>query len=68
MERDPESFEKHKFKLDRFSVVTFYMLGVALLLPWNAIIASMDFFKGRFLTYEPSFTFLVAVSLPMLLC
>ena len=45
-------------------------MGVGLLLPWNAILAAMDFFKQKYpksLDYAPDFTFLVAVSLPMLL-
>ena len=40
--------------------------GVALLLPWNATLAAMDYFIEIFPSYNPSFTFLLAVSLPML--
>lgn len=41
------------------------MFGVGMLLPWNAMLAAMDFFTGEFPNYEPSFSLLVAVSAPM---
>ena len=44
------------------------MLGVGLLLPWNALIASMDYFKDTFPDHKPSFTYLVAVTVPMVVC
>ena len=40
--------------------------GVALLLPWNATMATMDYFIGLYPGHKPSFSFLVAVSVPML--
>lgn len=40
--------------------------GVALLLPWNATLAAMDYFIDIFPNHNPSFTFLLAVSVPML--
>lgn len=43
------------------------MFGVGMLLPWNAMLAAMDFFKEEFPSYEPSFSLLVAVSGPMFL-
>ena len=47
--------------------VSFTLFGVGMLLPWNAMLASMDFFKDEFPSYEPSFSLLVAVSAPMFL-
>ena len=47
----------------------FYLFGICLLLPWNAILAAMDFFQLKFPKEEgfnPSFALLVAVSAPML--
>ena len=38
-----------------------------MLLPWNAMLASMDFFTEEFPNYKPSFSLLVAVSGPMFL-
>jgi len=46
--------------------LAFLAFGVALLLPWNATMATMAFFIERFPNYSPSFSFLVAVSIPML--
>ena len=40
---------------------------MALLLPWNAVIAGMDYFVTIYPNHQPSFNFLVAVSVPMLL-
>ena len=40
-------------------------LGVALMLPWNAILASMDFFLDTYPSYKPSFSLLIAISAPM---
>ena len=36
-----------------------------MLLPWNAMLAAMDFFKEEFPSFEPQFSLLVAVSAPM---
>ena len=61
---------KREQQIKKFGVKAFYIMGVGLLLPWNAILAAMDFFKQKYpssLDYAPDFTFLVAVSLPMLL-
>ena len=44
----------------------FLAFGIALLMPWNATLAAMDYFKDIFPSYEPSFSFLLAVSVPML--
>jgi len=41
------------------------MLGIGMLLPWNAMLAAMDFFSEEFPNYNPSFSLLVAVSGPM---
>ena len=59
-----------RVKEDFFSKFVFYMHGIGLLLPWNAIMAAMDYFKVQFPSsegYEPSFSMLVAVVTPMLL-
>jgi hypothetical protein len=40
--------------------------GIALLLPWNATLAAMDYFIEIFPNHSPSFTFLLAVCVPML--
>ena len=61
---------KRDQEIKKFGIQAFYIMGVGLLLPWNAILAAMDFFKEKYpkrLDYAPDFTFLVAVSLPMLL-
>jgi hypothetical protein len=39
---------------------------MALLMPWNATMAAMDYFIDIFQNYQPSFSFLLAVSVPML--
>jgi len=41
-------------------------MGISLLLPWNATMASLDYFTSIFPHYKPDFTFLMAVSVPML--
>ena len=44
------------------------MTGVGFLLPYNALFAAMDYFKRNlYPEYNPGFTFVVAVSGPMLL-
>jgi hypothetical protein len=43
------------------------MFGLGMLLPWNVIMAAMDFFVEEFPNYKPSFSILVAVSVPLLL-
>ena len=53
---------------DRLSIFTFYMTGIGFLLPYNALFAAMDYFKKNlYIDYNPGFTFVVAVSGPMLL-
>ena len=50
-------------------IYSFYLFGICLLLPWNAILAAMDFFQTKFPKsdgFNPSFALLVAVSAPML--
>lgn len=55
-----------KFDLNsRINTISFTMFGVGMLLPWNAMLAAMDFFSDAFPSYEPSFSLLVAVSAPM---
>ena len=55
-----------KFEIEsKTNRVTFLLLGVGMLLPWNAMLAAMDFFKEEFPSFEPSFSLLVAVSAPM---
>ena len=50
-----------------FNKLTFVLLGAGMLLPWNAMLAAMDFFSEEFPSYKPSFSLLVAVSGPMFL-
>jgi len=38
-----------------------------MLLPWNAMLAAMDFFEAQFPSYKPQFSLLVAVSVPLFL-
>ena len=47
--------------------ISFLMFGIGMLLPYNAILAAMDFFTLKFPSYQPEFSLLVAVSTPMLL-
>ena len=55
-----------KFELNStINKISFLLLGVGILLPWNAMLAAMDFFTNSFPDYEPSFSLLVAVSAPM---
>ena len=57
-----------KFNLNsNINKVSFLLFGIGVLLPWNAILASMDFFTDQFPSYKPSFTLIVAVSAPMLI-
>jgi hypothetical protein len=46
--------------------ISFLMFGIGMLLPWNAMLAAMDFFTSEFPSYKPDFSLLVAVSVPML--
>jgi len=41
------------------------MFGIGMLLPWNVMLAAMDFFVDEFPSYKPSFMLLVAVSVPL---
>ncbi len=57
-----------KFDINaRINTVSFTLFGVGMLLPWNAMLAAMDFYTEEFPSYEPSFSLLVAVSAPMFL-
>ena len=55
-------------RFDKLSTLTFYMTGIGFLLPYNALFAAMDYFKKNLYVdgYNPGFTFVVAVSGPML--
>jgi hypothetical protein len=44
----------------------FVAFGIALLMPWNATLAALDYFRDIFTSYKPDFTFLLAVTVPML--
>ena len=59
----PQKFDLNS-KINRFS---FLMFGSGMLLPWNAMLAAMDFYTEEFPNYKPSFSLLVAVSAPMFL-
>jgi hypothetical protein len=53
----------------KFCTFMFYMHGIGMLLPYNAIFATMDYFKKCFPkeeNYHPDFTIVVAVSVSML--
>ena len=56
--------EHQKSKRNKLS---FLMFGIGMLLPWNVMLAAMDYFTEKFPSYKPSFSLLVAVSVPMLL-
>ena len=57
-----------KFNLESIlNRISFILFGVGILLPWNAMLASMDFFEAQFPSYKPNFSILVAVSAPMFL-
>ena len=43
----------------------FLMFGLGMLLPWNAMLAAMDFFEVEFPDYKPQFSLLCAVSVPL---
>ena len=67
-EMDDQSSNLQKFDLNStMNRFTFVLLGAGMLMPWNAILASMDFFTAQFPSYQPSFSLLVAVSAPMFL-
>lgn len=51
----------------KLSATTYFFLGLAMLMPWNAIISSFDFFFKVFPTEQPSFVFLLFYSFPMLI-
>lgn len=48
-----------------FNKFAFLLFGIGMLLPWNASLAAMDFFVEQFPDYDPKFSILVAVSVPM---
>lgn len=59
--------DKEEFQLDtKKNRFAFLMFGVGMLLPWNAMLAAMDFFTESFPSYKPSFSLIVAVSAPTL--
>ena len=67
-EIDAMSSSYRKFnQSSRFNQFTFVLLGAGMLMPWNAMLAAMDFFDDQFPNYKPSFSLLVAVSAPMFL-
>lgn len=47
--------------------IRFLLFGIALLMPWNTTLATMDYFIEIYPNYKPSFLFLLAVTIPMLL-
>lgn len=47
--------------------MSFIIFGIALLLPYNALMAAMDYFIARYPDHSPAFSFLLSNSLPMLL-
>ena len=51
----------------KISQVSFLLFGIGMLMPWNAMLASLDFFKEEFPSYMPTFSLLSAVSTPMFL-
>ena len=68
LDTNDEKEYNSKFDLNsKINKVSFLLFGVGILLPWNAILASMDFFTEQFPSYKPSFTLVVAVSAPMLI-
>mmetsp|Transcript_39509 Transcript_39509/g.51718 ORF Transcript_39509/g.51718 Transcript_39509/m.51718 type:complete len:208 (+) Transcript_39509:25-648(+) len=55
-----------KFNMEStLNKASFTLFGIGMLLPWNAMLASMDFFIAQFPSYKPNFSILVAVSAPM---
>ena len=43
-----------KFDLEsRLNRISFILFGIGMLLPWNAMLASMDFFESEFPSYKP---------------
>ena len=66
--------EEIRFGLEKDAISTldkprnqlaFLMFGLGMLLPWNAMLAAMDFFESEFPSYKPQFSLLVAVSVPL---
>ena len=49
------------------SQYSFILFGAGLMMPWNAILAILDFFESSFPNYKPQFSILVAVSVPLFL-
>jgi len=39
--------------------------GIGMLMPWNAMLASMNFYTSVYPDYQPSFSLIVAVSAPI---
>ena len=67
-DRDLGSRTKSDFELSsRLNQFSFLCFGIGYMLPWNAMLAAMDYFTEEFPSYKPSFSLLVAVSAPMLI-
>lgn len=58
-EQNPSQPPKDKYGMAYFM---FVMYGVAILLPWNAVLTALDFFDNRLAPFEPFFTFPFAVN------
>ena len=53
-------------KLDTMiNCVSFMFFGIGMLMPWNAMLASMSFYIEVYPDYKPSFALLMAVSAPI---
>ena len=69
--QEPEYKEKididtrDAFLKQRFSKLAFLMFGFGMLLPFNVIMAALDFFDEHFPSYNPNFSLLTAVSVPL---
>ena len=48
------AMKEKKFDLEsRLNRISFTLFGIGMLLPWNAMLASMDFFESEFPSYKP---------------
>ena len=57
---------KSKFDMNSTSnKISFLCFGIGMLMPWNAMLAAMDFYTDVYPSYKPSFSLIVAVSAPI---